>query len=230
MKIHEFQAKDLLRAAGVPALAGRVAPARPTRPPPRSTARCGHARLPRRARPRSTPAAAARGRCRAPTSGRRGTRQDVPMMRGGSAHRAPGQHARHDPDRARGAGGAAASSSRAAAAIERELDCAVLVDRPAWARPALIASTAGGVGIEEVRRQDARTHSSEPFDPDRGLAGYQARLLASKLKLPDGRLEAREDVLPQVWQGVRRSPCLAPRDQSARAHEGCLRSSPSTRR
>jgi len=48
----------------------------------------------------------------------------------------------------------------------------------------LIASTAGGMDIEEVAAQTPELILSEPFDPDRGLAGWQARLLASKLDLP----------------------------------------------
>jgi succinyl-CoA synthetase beta subunit len=68
-------------------------------------------------------------------------------------------------------------------AIDRELYCAVLVDRRAGS-PVLIASTAGGVNIEEVAAETPELILSEPFDPDRGLAAYQARLLAAKLGLP----------------------------------------------
>jgi succinyl-CoA synthetase beta subunit len=38
--------------------------------------------------------------------------------------------------------------------------------------------------IEEVAAKTPELILSEPFDPDRGLGGYQARLLASKLGLP----------------------------------------------
>jgi succinyl-CoA synthetase beta subunit len=48
----------------------------------------------------------------------------------------------------------------------------------------LIASTAGGVDIEEVAAKTPELILSEPFDADRGLAGYQARLLAARLGLP----------------------------------------------
>jgi succinyl-CoA synthetase beta subunit len=68
-------------------------------------------------------------------------------------------------------------------AIDRELYCAILVDRAAGS-PVLIASTAGGMDIEEVAAKTPELILSEPFDPDRGLGAYQARLLASKLGLP----------------------------------------------
>jgi succinyl-CoA synthetase beta subunit len=68
-------------------------------------------------------------------------------------------------------------------AIDRELYCAVLVDRRVGS-PVLIASTAGGMDIEEVAAKTPELILSEPFDADRGLASYQARLLASKLNLP----------------------------------------------
>ena len=48
----------------------------------------------------------------------------------------------------------------------------------------LIASTAGGMDIEEVAATTPELILAEPFDPYRGLAGYQTRLLASKLNLP----------------------------------------------
>jgi succinyl-CoA synthetase beta subunit len=67
--------------------------------------------------------------------------------------------------------------------IDRELYCAVLVDRRVGS-PVLIASTAGGMDIEEVAAKTPELILSEPFDPDRGLGGWQARLLASKLGLP----------------------------------------------
>jgi succinyl-CoA synthetase beta subunit len=68
-------------------------------------------------------------------------------------------------------------------AIDRELYCAVLVDRRVGS-PVLIASTAGGMDIEEVAAKTPELILSEPFDPDRGLGAWQARLLASKLGLP----------------------------------------------
>jgi succinyl-CoA synthetase beta subunit len=84
-------------------------------------------------------------------------------------------------------------------AIERELYCAILVDRAARS-PVLIASTAGGMDIEEVAAKTPELILSEPFDPDRGLAGWQARLLASKLGLPTASWRHAETFFRKLCQ------------------------------
>lgn len=56
----------------------------------------------------------------------------------------------------------------------------------------LIASTAGGMDIEEVAHNTPELILSEPFDPDRGLAAYQTRLLSAKLGLPAKSWRAAE--------------------------------------
>jgi succinyl-CoA synthetase beta subunit len=76
-------------------------------------------------------------------------------------------------------------------AIDRELYCAVLVDRRVGS-PVLIASTAGGMDIEEVAHNTPELILSEPFDPDRGLAAYQTRVLSAKLGLPTKSWRAAE--------------------------------------
>ena len=75
--------------------------------------------------------------------------------------------------------------------IERELYCAILVDRAAGS-PVLIASTAGGMDIEEVAATTPELILTEPFDPDRGLGAYQTRLLSAKLGLPTASWRAAE--------------------------------------
>jgi len=177
MKIHEYQAKDLLRAAGVPVLAGRVA-ATPEEAAAAFTAL-------------GTPVCAVKAQIHA---GGRGKGQ-VP----GSSQRGV-ELAKSPADAARIATGLLGQSLVTAqtgpegqrvrrvfvesgCGIDRELYCAVLVDRRAGA-PVLIASTAGGMDIEEVAARTPELILSEPFDPDRGLAGWQARLLAARLGLP----------------------------------------------
>ena len=177
MKIHEYQAKDLLRAAGVPVLAGRVARTA-------DEARAAFTSL-------GTPICAVKAQIHA---GGRGKGQVK-----GSAQRGV-ELARSADDAARiatallgntlvtiqtGAEGQVVRQVfvESGCAIDRELYCAVLVDRRAGA-PVLIASTAGGMDIEEVAHQTPELILSEPFDPDRGLAAWQARLLAAKLGLP----------------------------------------------
>jgi succinyl-CoA synthetase beta subunit len=177
MKIHEYQAKDLLRAAGVPVLAGRVA----------RTADEAAAAFTALGTPicavKAQIHAGGRGKGEVKGSGQRGVelarsaddaRRIAAALLGGTLvtiQTGPaGQLVRQ-------------VFVESGCAIQRELYCAVLVDRRVGS-PVLIASTAGGVNIEEVAERTPDLILSEPFDPDRGLAGWQARLLASKLDLP----------------------------------------------
>ena len=177
MKIHEFQAKDLLRAAGVPVLDGKVA-----RTPAEAAA--AFTAL-------GTPVCAVKAQIHA---GGRGKGKVV-----GSEQRGV-ELAKSAEDAARIAEGLLEKTLvtiqtgpegqtvrqvfvESGCAIDRELYCAILVDRAAGS-PVLIASTAGGMDIEEVAAKTPELILSEPFDPDRGLGAYQARLLASKLDLP----------------------------------------------
>jgi succinyl-CoA synthetase beta subunit len=66
--------------------------------------------------------------------------------------------------------------------IARELYLGIAVDRAAG-MPVLIASSEGGVDIEEVAAHTPERIYREPFCPDTGLWGYQIRKLASKLGL-----------------------------------------------
>ena len=177
MKIHEYQAKDLLRSAGVPVLAGRVARTA-------DEAAAAFTAL-------GTPICAVKAQIHAGGRGKgqvKGTEQrGVELARSAD-----------DARRIAAAllGGTLVTIQTGPAgqlvrqvfvesgcAIQRELYCAVLVDRRVGS-PVLIASTAGGVNIEEVAERTPDLILAEPFDPDRGLAGWQARLLASKLDLP----------------------------------------------
>ena len=177
MKIHEFQAKDLLRSAGVPVLAGRVA-----RTPAEAAA--AFTAL-------GTPVCAVKAQIHA---GGRGKGQ----VKGGTQRGVELAKSAADAERI-AAGllgetlvtiqtGPDGQSVRqvfveSGCAIDRELYCAVLVDRRVGS-PVLIASTAGGVNIEEVAAETPELILSEPFDPDRGLAPWQTRVLAAKLGLP----------------------------------------------
>jgi succinyl-CoA synthetase beta subunit len=177
MKIHEYQAKDLLRTAGVPVLAGRVA-----RTPEEAAA--AFTAL-------GTPVCAVKAQIHA---GGRGKGQ----VKGGSQRGVELARSADDASRiAKGLLGNTLVTIQTGAegqvvrqvfvesgcAIDRELYCAVLVDRRAGS-PVLIASTAGGMDIEEVAAKTPELILSEPFDPDRGLAAWQTRLLAAKLGLP----------------------------------------------
>ena len=143
MKIHEYQAKDLLRAAGVPVLAGRV-----VRTPEEASQ--AFTAL-------GTPVCAVKAQIHA---GGRGKGQVK-----GSEQRGV-ELAKSPEDAARIARGLLDQTLvtiqtgpegqvvrqvfvESGSNIERELYCAILVDRAAGS-PVLIASTAGGMDIEEV--------------------------------------------------------------------------------
>ena len=67
--------------------------------------------------------------------------------------------------------------------IERELYLGIVLDR-AQAKPVFMASAAGGMEIEEVAAKSPELILKEAFDPDAGLAAYQARKLAFGIGVP----------------------------------------------
>jgi succinyl-CoA synthetase beta subunit len=78
--------------------------------------------------------------------------------------------------------------------IARELYLGVAVDR-ASASPMLIASSEGGMDIEEVARRAPQRIHRDAFRPDAGLWSYQARKLAWKLGLPQHSFRAAEQFM-----------------------------------
>ena len=66
--------------------------------------------------------------------------------------------------------------------IARELYLGIVIDRAA-ATPVLMASSAGGMNIEEVAAKTPELIFKEPFCPDAGLQPYQVRKLCAKLDL-----------------------------------------------
>jgi succinyl-CoA synthetase beta subunit len=66
--------------------------------------------------------------------------------------------------------------------IKKELYCAVLLDRAA-ARPILMASTEGGMDIEQVAAEHPEKIIRELIDPALGLMPFQGRKLAAALGL-----------------------------------------------
>ena len=67
--------------------------------------------------------------------------------------------------------------------IARELYLGIVIDRAA-AMPVLMASSAGGMNIEEVAAKTPELIFKEPFHPDAGLQPYQVRKLCAKLDSP----------------------------------------------
>jgi succinyl-CoA synthetase beta subunit len=177
MKIHEYQAKDLLRAAGVPVLDGKVA-----RTPAEAAAAFTALGNPVCA-VKAQIHAGGRGRGKVVGSEQRGV--ELAKSAEDAARIAEGLLEKTLVTIQTGPEGQTVRQVfvESGCAIDRELYCAILVDRAAGS-PVLIASTAGGMDIEEVAAKTPELILSEPFDPDHGLGAYQARLLASKLDLP----------------------------------------------
>jgi len=67
--------------------------------------------------------------------------------------------------------------------IARELYCGIVLDR-GTGKPVMMVSAAGGMDIEEVAAKTPELILKEAFDPATGLMGWQARKLAFGLALP----------------------------------------------
>jgi succinyl-CoA synthetase beta subunit len=77
--------------------------------------------------------------------------------------------------------------------IKRELYVALVVDRETR-RIAVIASTEGGMDIEEVAAHTPEKIITEFVDPLHGLAAYQARKLAFALKVGEGSPDPKSSI------------------------------------
>jgi succinyl-CoA synthetase beta subunit len=78
--------------------------------------------------------------------------------------------------------------------IARELYLGIVVDRGA-ARPVLMASSEGGMDIEEVAAATPELIFREPFAPDAGLRSFQARKLAQRLGLSGASVRSAEKLM-----------------------------------
>ena len=83
--------------------------------------------------------------------------------------------------------------------IQKELYVAVLLDR-ASSRPVLMASTEGGMDIEEVAEKTPQKIVKEAVDPAVGLMPYQARKLAAALGLKGDLLNAGAKQLQAIYR------------------------------
>jgi len=75
--------------------------------------------------------------------------------------------------------------------IARELYLGIVIDRAA-AMPVLMASSAGGMNIEEVATKTPELIFKELFHPDAGLQPYQVRKLCAKLDLKGGSVRSAD--------------------------------------
>jgi len=87
----------------------------------------------------------------------------------------------------------------AASTIKKEFYLAVLLDR-AVSRPIVMASTEGGMDIEEVAAKTPEKIIKETIDPAVGMMGYQARKLAAALGLKGDLINAAAKLLLGVYK------------------------------
>jgi succinyl-CoA synthetase beta subunit len=83
--------------------------------------------------------------------------------------------------------------------IQKELYVAVLLDR-AISRPVLMASTEGGMDIEEVAVKTPEKITKEPIDPAVGMMPYQARKVAAALGLKGDLLNQAARLLQGIYR------------------------------
>ena len=83
--------------------------------------------------------------------------------------------------------------------IEKELYLAVLLDR-ATSRPVIMASTEGGMDIEEVAAKTPEKIVKETIDPAVGMMPYQARKIASALGLKGDLISQGAKMLMGVYK------------------------------
>jgi succinyl-CoA synthetase beta subunit len=170
VKLHEFQAKALFRAAGLPVPRGRAVDA-------------------------AQDAAAAFGELAAPLAvvkaqihaGGRGKAGGVRLVRSASDAATAAQALLGKPLVTHQTGPAGTVVRRVlveeGTEIAHEAYAAVVLDRRLEV-PVLMASAQGGMDIEEVAAKDPDAILREPVDPDTGLAPYRARRIAFRLGFP----------------------------------------------
>jgi succinyl-CoA synthetase beta subunit len=177
MKIHEYQAKQILRDAGVAVPRGIVADT------PRAAAAAFHEL--------GGPSAVVKAQVHAGGRGK-GTILDIPEQHGVQIVHSP-QEAAAVASNLLGHTLVTAQTGPAGRMVHRvlvERTCQVLremylgivVDRAA-ASPVLIASPHGGMDIEQVAAEHPEAIFRETFAPDAGLRSFQARKLAQRLGL-----------------------------------------------
>ncbi len=83
--------------------------------------------------------------------------------------------------------------------IARELYLGVVVDREAGL-PTIIASSEGGMAIEDIAHDTPEKIIREPFDPGIGLQPYQVRKLAYALGLEGSAMKSAGVFLPKICE------------------------------
>jgi succinyl-CoA synthetase beta subunit len=192
MKIHEYQAKQLLREAGVATPDNIVVASA-------EEASAAFKKL-------AGPLAVVKAQIHAGGRGK-GTIKDNPKQHGVQLVRSDGEAA--------SAAGALLSHKlvtiqtgpegqtvnrvlvEAGCEIARELYLGIVIDRAAGA-PVLMASSEGGMNIEEVAEKTPHLIFKEKFCPDAGLLSYQVRTLCAKLGLKGPTVKSAEKFMKSL--------------------------------
>jgi succinyl-CoA synthetase beta subunit len=87
----------------------------------------------------------------------------------------------------------------AASDIKKEYYLAVLLDR-ATSRPLIMASTEGGMDIEEVAEKTPEKITKEYIDPSVGLMPYQARKVAAALGMGGDLMNSGAKIIQSVYK------------------------------
>ncbi|MCG8586319.1 MAG: ADP-forming succinate--CoA ligase subunit beta, partial [Pirellulales bacterium] len=90
--------------------------------------------------------------------------------------------------------------------IARELYLGIVVDR-ASAGPVLMVSNEGGMDIEKVAAETPEKIFKESFHPDTGLLSYQTRKLAAKLELKGKSVRSAEHFMRAMCRAFVESDC-----------------------
>jgi succinyl-CoA synthetase beta subunit len=190
MKIHEYQAKELLAAAGAPVPRGIVASSAPEAQAAFDQLGGGPAVL------KAQVHAGGRGKGRFKDSGKDfggvkfiRNRADVApvvevMLRYPLVTKQTGEHGQK----------VGKVLVQDAADIAREIYVGLVLDR-GIGKPVLMASAEGGVEIEEVAARSPEKILKVPIDPDAGLRPFQARLLAFELGFTGGEVPQAEKIM-----------------------------------
>jgi succinyl-CoA synthetase beta subunit len=184
MKIHEYQAKQLFRDAGIAVPAGIVA-----RTPQEAGAAFGTL---------GGALAVVKAQIHA---GGRGKGGGVKLVRSAAEATAAATGMLGKPlvTHQTGPGGQIVRTLlvEAGSEIAHEYYVGITVDR-ARSLPVLMVSTQGGMDIEKVAKETPHLILKEAVDPEAGLRPWQARRLAWALKFPAGSIRAVQDVLTKL--------------------------------
>jgi succinyl-CoA synthetase beta subunit len=90
--------------------------------------------------------------------------------------------------------------------VERELYLSITTDG-GRKRPVVIASTEGGMEIEEVAQKEPEKVLQEPVDPAIGIQPFQGRRIAYSLGLPAGLVRPLNDIVTACYQAYMDKDC-----------------------